>query len=93
MDPITKTLINRLVDKGIEFSVIPALIRDMINTISSDSQFQDMKELSRRIQIMGWYDFELDEHTLQLLVASMEKNTIADIRPHGLMKATVNMNS
>jgi CheY-like chemotaxis protein len=79
MEPITKTLINRLVDKGVEIRVIPALMRDAINTISNSNQAQNLKELNRRIQFLGWYDFELDEQTFQLIVANAETQSLTNI--------------
>jgi hypothetical protein len=76
MELITKTLINRLVDKGVEIKIIPALMRDTINAISNNDQEQSVKELSRRIQFLGWDDFELDEHTFQLIIANLETHAL-----------------
>ncbi len=71
MEAITKTLIRRLINKGIGNSIIPALLRDMINIIGNN-QGQDIKELTGRIQSLGWNDFELDEYTFQLIIANLE---------------------
>jgi len=79
MEPITKTLINRLVDKGIEIGIIPALMRDTVNAISNNDQVPNLKDLTRQIQVLGWYDFELDEHTFQLIVANIETQALAEI--------------
>jgi len=79
MDPVANTLVRRLVDKGVEISIIPALIRDMVNSIRHNNQEQNLKELSRQIQFLGWYDFELDECTLQLIVANMGTQALAEI--------------
>ena len=76
MELITMTLIRRLVDKGIESRIIPALMRDTINAISNNDQAQNAKELTRRIQFLGWHDFELDEYTFQLIIANLETNAI-----------------
>lgn len=76
MELITKTLISRLVDKGIEIKIIPALMRDIINAISNNDKEQNVKELARRIQFLGWDDFELDEYTLQLIIANLETNAL-----------------
>jgi len=71
MEAITKTLIRRLIDKGIGNMIIPALLRDIINIIGNN-QVQDIKELNGRIQSLGWNDFELDEYTFQLIIANLE---------------------
>jgi hypothetical protein len=72
MELITKTLMTRLVDKGVEIKIIPALMRDAINAIRNKNQAQNVKELNRQIQFLGWDDFELDEYTFQLIVANLE---------------------
>jgi len=71
MEAITKTLIRRLIDKGIGNMIVPALLRDIINIIGNN-QVQDIKELNGRIQSLGWNDFELDEYTFQLIIANLE---------------------
>ena len=71
MEAITKTLIRRLIDKGIGNMIIPALLRDIINIIGNNQE-QDIKELTGRIQSLGWNDFELDEYTFQLIIANLE---------------------
>jgi hypothetical protein len=76
MELITKTLITRLVDKGVEIKIIPALIRDTINAISNKNHDQNVKELNRQIQFLGWDDFELDEYTFQLIIANFETHAI-----------------
>jgi hypothetical protein len=74
MELITKTLITRLIDKGIEVKIIPALIRDTINAIGNKNREQNVEELNRQIQFLGWGNFELDEYTFQLIVANLETN-------------------
>jgi hypothetical protein len=74
MDLITKTLITRLIDKGVEIKIIPALMRDTINAIRNKNQAQNVKALTRQIQFLGWDDFELDEYTFQLIIANLETN-------------------
>ena len=76
MELITKTLITRLIDKGVEIKIIPALIRDTINAISYKNHEQNVKELNRQIQFLGWDDFELDEYTFQLIIANLETHAI-----------------
>ena len=71
MDQIIRIMIECLVGKGIGISTIPAYIRNLANTLSVNphSSFQ---ELNRRMQLLGWNDFELDDHTLQLIIAIFE---------------------
>jgi hypothetical protein len=76
MELITKTLIRRLVNKGVEIRIIPALMRDTINALGNNNQEKNITELAKQIQFLGWGDFELDEHTLQLIIANMETHAL-----------------
>ena len=67
MDWIIRTLIERLVGKGMEISTIPNYIKILANTISAND-FLSLEELNIRLESLGWDDFELDSHTLQLVM-------------------------
>ena len=71
MDDIIGILVERLVGKGIESGTIPAYIRDLTHAITNNRD-SNLPELNRRMQLMGWDDFELDDHTLQLITAVLE---------------------
>ena len=71
MDHIIRILVDRLVGKGVEPGTIPAYIRDLFNTISIRTNL-GLHELNRRMELLGWDDFELDDHTLQLIKAIFE---------------------
>jgi len=71
MDNIIRILVDRLVRKGVELGTIPAYIRDLANTISNDTDLS-LQDLNRRMQLLGWDDLELDDHTLQLITAIFE---------------------
>jgi len=71
MDLIRGILIDRLIEKGMEKNTIPPYIRDLANTLEVDSHFS-LQELNRRLRLLGWDDFELDDHTFQLIIASLE---------------------
>ena len=57
--------------KGIEPCSIPAYIRDLAHAISNRTD-PNLSELNRRMQLLGWYGSELDDHTLQLITAVLE---------------------
>jgi hypothetical protein len=71
MDDIIRILVERLVGRGIEPGTIPAYIRDLAHAISNNTD-SSLPELDRRMQLLGWDDFELDDHTLQLITAVLE---------------------
>jgi hypothetical protein len=71
VDEIIKTLINRLVNKGMEITSIPAYVRDIANSIAVNG-YLGPGALNQRLQMLGWDDFNLDEYTLELVTAMFE---------------------
>jgi hypothetical protein len=71
MDWIIRTLIERLVEKGMEISSIPNYIKILANTLSANDPLS-LQELNIRLESLGWNDFELDSHTLQLVMTVFE---------------------
>ena len=65
-------LIKRLSSKGILGNNIPAYLRDVSNNINSREEI-DLQDLNDRLRGLGWDEFELDDHTLQLIIANIEK--------------------
>jgi len=71
MSQLTEIMIKRLEEKGIRSDIIPGFVRNVINTISINPEC-NLQELNNRLHFLGWDDFELDEHTLQLVIAGFE---------------------
>ena len=71
MDQINEILIHRLKNKGLAAFAIPGFIRDVANSISENRSI-GLLEINRKMQLMGWNGIELDDHTLQLIIASSE---------------------
>jgi len=68
---VEKSLFNQLEQKGIEQNQIPLFIKDLMSTISLDDS-SDLLRINDRLHVLGWIDFELDYHTLQLTKAYIE---------------------
>lgn len=71
MDHITRILVDRLLGKGIAPGSIPAYVRDLFNTISTNTNLA-LSDVNRGMARLGWDEFELDDHTLQLITAVFE---------------------
>lgn len=70
MEKLKEIVIKRLKEKGVDAATVPSFIRDVANiSLSTDS---DLNELNRRLQSLGWDEFELDDHTFQLIEAIIE---------------------
>ena len=68
---IERVLRDRLVGKGMDINTIPAYVRDLGRTISVTPP-PTLQDLNRQLQLLGWDDFELDDHTLQLIIANFD---------------------
>ena len=66
MDQIIKILVSRLEDKGIETTKIPSCIETIMN-ISFIYTIPNYQELNRRMRSLGWFNFEIDDHTFKLV--------------------------
>ena len=73
VDELRKILINRLVNKGMEITSIPAYVRDLANTIAVNG-YLGPGGLNQRLEMLGWDDFQLDEYTLELVIALFEQD-------------------
>lgn len=68
---VNEVLINRLKDKGLALAEITLFIRDVTRIFTEDS-YTGLRKTNRRLHVMGWDTIDLDDHTLQLIMASFE---------------------
>jgi hypothetical protein len=62
---ISRILMRRLRQKGIEASVLPGFIRDLKRILSSNPRMS-LSKVTERLRMLGWDEFELDYRTLEL---------------------------
>jgi hypothetical protein len=74
MGKLTPILKERLERKGIDPGMIPAFIRNLSYAISLNPH-QNLMQLNHRLHDLGWGNFDLDSHTLQLAIACIETET------------------
>ena len=69
--PVDKKLVRKLIENGVEYTMIPGFIRSLANAflINPDMSHGQAKQ---RLKYLGWDDVELDYHTLQLAITSLE---------------------
>ena len=70
---IKETLIDELKGKGINNEIIPRLIKDLSHSVQIDPSVS-LSDVNDRLHFLGWEDVELDYHTLQLAIASFERD-------------------
>ena len=79
LSQLTHILIDRLKKKGIEPDTIPGFIRSLENTILVDPD-ANLFQVNKRLHFLGWDDFELDYHTLQLAIACLEAEGLEGLK-------------
>ena len=70
---IKETLIDELKGKGINNEIIPRFIKDLSYSFQIDPSVS-LSDVNERLHFLGWEDVELDYHTLQLAIASFERD-------------------
>ncbi len=75
---IDKKLIHKLMENGVEPSLIPGFIRSLVNAclISPDMSHG---QANKRLKYLGWDDIELDYHTHQLAITSLETKGLSQL--------------
>jgi len=71
LNRVTEVLMLRLEEKGIPATEIPGFIRSVMIVIA-DNPPMSLQEINNRLHAIGWDSFELDNHALQLITASLE---------------------
>lgn len=70
---IEETLIDELKDKGIEIKVVPRFIKDVAYALQVDPSVS-LSDVNDRLHFLGWQGVDLDYHTLQLAIATYERD-------------------
>jgi len=71
LNRVTEILVQRLEKKGLAPSAIRGFLRSVMITVS-DNPSMSLQEINRRLHVLEWDSFEMDDHTLQLITASLE---------------------
>jgi len=71
MNDLNRILIERLEQKGLRTDEIDGFVKCVAVTISGDDNI-GIREINRRLGSLGWDTIDLDYHTLQLIIASIE---------------------
>ena len=68
---LEEVLTKQLKEKGIEQDQMQLFIKDLAHTLSVANSL-DLTEVNNRLYVLGWSDFEMDYHTVQLAKAYIE---------------------
>ena len=73
MSKIKRALLQRLETQGMEQCLIPGFIRTLSNVLNAASS-QNLMQINRQLEYLGWNAFELDYHTLELARTCLESD-------------------
>lgn len=68
---LKKILLERFEKKGIEPVLIPGLMKNILAAVENTPGITH-EHVSERLHFIGWNDFDLDENTLQIIIADNE---------------------
>ncbi|MFH1992252.1 MAG: hypothetical protein ABIK98_07550 [Pseudomonadota bacterium] len=75
---IKQILTQRLEKKGVDRSKIPGFLRDLANFDFLNPHVNHLY-VNERMHYLGWNDFKMDYHTLQLAIACFEAECLESL--------------
>jgi hypothetical protein len=76
---VDKQLIHKLIEKGVDASLIPGFIRSLANACLINPDMSH-GQANKRLKYLGWDDVEIDYHTLQLAINSLETKGLSRLK-------------
>jgi hypothetical protein len=71
MTSVDKKFIGRLIERGVETSLIPGFVRSLANAMLVRPDMTHI-QVNKRLKYLGWNEIEIDYHTFQLAISSLE---------------------
>ena len=78
MNQLIKIIVERLEEQGIDPVKIPACIETIVNILFLDPVI-NCPNIQSRMQSLGWHNFDIDEHTLNLVRLISNRFTPAQV--------------
>lgn len=75
---VDKKLIRKLIENGVEASMIPGFIRSLANAYLINPDMSHC-QANKRLKYLGWEGIEIDYHTLQLAIDSLETKGLSQL--------------
>jgi hypothetical protein len=75
---VDKKLIHKLMENGVEPSLIPGFIRSLVNACLITPGMSHC-QVNKRLKYLGWDDIEIDYHTFQLAISSLETKGLSQL--------------
>lgn len=79
MTMVDQKLMHKLIENGIEVSMIPGFIRSLANAFLINPDMSHC-QANKRLKYLGWQDIEIDYHTFVLAVTSLETKGLNQLK-------------
>ena len=78
MTSVDKKFIGKLIENGVETALIPGFIRSLANAFLINPAMTHI-QVNKRLKYLGWNDIEIDYHTFQLALSSLETKGLSSL--------------
>lgn len=78
MTLVDEILMSRLEENGVETDLIPGFIRSLANAYLVNPGMSPV-QANKRLKYLGWDDIEVDYHTMQLALVSLETKGLSKL--------------
>lgn len=75
---VDKKLAHKLIENGVEASLIPGFIRSLVNACLINPEMSHC-QANKRLKYLGWDNIEIDYHTFQLAISSLETKGLSQL--------------
>ena len=79
MTIIDQKLILKLIENGVEASLIPGFIRSLANAFLINPDMSHC-QANKRLKYLGWHDIEIDYHTFVLAIDCLETRGLDQLK-------------
>lgn len=79
MTVIDQKLVNKLIENGVEASLIPGFIRSLANAFLVNPNMS-YSQARKRLKYLGWEDIDIDYHTFSLAVNVLETKGLNSLK-------------
>ncbi len=75
---LDKKLVLKLIENGVEASLIPGFIRSLANACLITPDISHC-QANKRLKYLGWENIEIDYHTFELAMTSLEAKGLSQL--------------
>lgn len=79
MTIIDQKLIYKLIENGVEPSLIPGFIRSLANAFLINPAMS-LYQANKRLKFLGWHDIQIDYHTFSLAIDCLETRGLSQLK-------------